>query len=493
MYNLRMSLLFEFQKLAEYELLPHQQRVVDKLKNPDVSGVLVYHGLGSGKTLTSIAAMDQLGMPADVITPASLRENYAKEMTKHLGYVPDDTLIRSYEAANKNPDKGPQGLVVVDEVHNLGRSDSQRSSLLSKIHPHEKMIMLSGSPLRNNPSELAPIINALYGSRVVSRDTAGFNDEFIQDVNVPVSRIERMRGIRPGIIQKIKNEDKLRNLLAGRVDYYDSKADSTDFPDVVERIIPVEMSDRQKRVYDFATGKMPRSLRRKMESLLPPDKRELSQLNAFMQAARQIGDNPSVYDGGRFKTTPEDATKIMAASKNIIDRYEKDKAIKAIVYSNYLSAALEPYDKRLAQSNIPHAFITGNIPFKQRKQSVEDYNNGLLNVLLLSAAGSEGLDLKGTNLVQLMEPHWQDERLNQAIGRAVRYKSHSHLPEDQRKVEVERYISTIPGSWSEKLMNKKPPSSADEYLVDMSKRKSALNEQFLNIIRQASDLPPNVS
>lgn len=37
-------------------LLPHQQRVIDKLKNDDVFGVLAYHGLGSGKSLTSIAA-----------------------------------------------------------------------------------------------------------------------------------------------------------------------------------------------------------------------------------------------------------------------------------------------------------------------------------------------------------------------------------------------------------------------------------------------------
>ena len=76
---------YEEQKAASVttELQPHQQRVVDRMQDDDQRGLIVAHGLGSGKTLTSIAVADALGLPADVVVPASLRANYMKEVQKH--------------------------------------------------------------------------------------------------------------------------------------------------------------------------------------------------------------------------------------------------------------------------------------------------------------------------------------------------------------------------------------------------------------------------
>ena len=53
-------------KIAEIktQLLPHQNRVVDRMKNQ--SGLVVAHGVGSGKSVTSLAVSDALNMPANV-------------------------------------------------------------------------------------------------------------------------------------------------------------------------------------------------------------------------------------------------------------------------------------------------------------------------------------------------------------------------------------------------------------------------------------------
>ena len=59
--------------------LPHQQRAVDKLLKSDQPGLILWHGLGSGKTRTSIEAYKALHMPTSVIVPASLAGNYRKE------------------------------------------------------------------------------------------------------------------------------------------------------------------------------------------------------------------------------------------------------------------------------------------------------------------------------------------------------------------------------------------------------------------------------
>jgi hypothetical protein len=65
--------------------------------------------------------------------------------------------------------------------------------------------------------------------------------------------------------------------------------------------------------------------------------------------------------------------------------------------------------------------------------------------------------------------------MNQIIGRSARYKSHADLPEDERTVDVYRYKSVYPKS---PLPFQKPKTSIDEYLMDLSRRKSKLNKGF---------------
>ena len=72
----------------EVKTFAYQSFVRDYIQRPSpYRGVLVYHGLGSGKTCTSIAAMEALNMsdkskPVFVMTPASLNPNYKDEITK---------------------------------------------------------------------------------------------------------------------------------------------------------------------------------------------------------------------------------------------------------------------------------------------------------------------------------------------------------------------------------------------------------------------------
>lgn len=73
---------------SEVKAFAYQSFVRDYIQKPSpYRGVLVYHGLGSGKTCTSIAAMEALYQvdrtkPVFVLTPASLNPNYRDEITK---------------------------------------------------------------------------------------------------------------------------------------------------------------------------------------------------------------------------------------------------------------------------------------------------------------------------------------------------------------------------------------------------------------------------
>lgn len=71
----------------EVKTFAYQSFVRDFIQRPSpYRGVLVYHGLGSGKTCTSIASMEALynrgQKPVYIFTPASLSKNYRDEITK---------------------------------------------------------------------------------------------------------------------------------------------------------------------------------------------------------------------------------------------------------------------------------------------------------------------------------------------------------------------------------------------------------------------------
>ena len=80
----------------------------------------------------------------------------------------------------------------------------------------------------------------------------------------------------------------------------------------------------------------------------------------------------------------------------------------------------------------------------ERQKIVNDFNSDKFQVLVVTKAGGEGLDLKGVRSVVVMDPTWNDAGLQQVIGRAIRYKSHIHLPQEEQKVTVYFMILSIP-------------------------------------------------
>jgi hypothetical protein len=62
-----------------------------------------------------------------------------------------------------------------------------------------------------------------------------------------------------------------------------------------------------------------------------------------------------------------------------------------------------------------------------------------IKVVLISRAGSEGIDLKFIRQVHILEPWYNMNRIDQIIGRAVRNFSHKDLPFEKRNVQIFMY------------------------------------------------------
>jgi hypothetical protein len=91
----------------------------------------------------------------------------------------------------------------------------------------------------------------------------------------------------------------------------------------------------------------------------------------------------------------------------------------------------------------------------------------IIKVLMITASGSEGINLRSTRYVHIMEPYWNPTRIDQVVGRARRICSHKELPEALQTVEVFLYLMTF----SKAQIDPKNDSAIELKRKDKSKRK----------------------
>jgi superfamily II DNA/RNA helicase len=178
---------------------------------------------------------------------------------------------------------------------------------------------------------------------------------------------------------------------------------------------------------------------------------------------------------------------LRAVVHDIEQGFKKDPNFKAVVYSSFLEGGLEPLAQKLKKREIPYGLFTGAQRDSERNQMVHDYNHGKLKSLLISPAGGEGLDLKGTKLMAVLDPSWNPAKINQVIGRAARYKSHEMLPEAERNVVVKQYLSEPRLGLMGKVKKFfKPDTHAigvDEYIYNRAMEKDQLNNKFTDALK----------
>jgi superfamily II DNA/RNA helicase len=136
--------------------------------------------------------------------------------------------------------------------------------------------------------------------------------------------------------------------------------------------------------------------------------------------------------------------------------------------------------------------IDGSMNQAKRLTAVTQYNSNKIHVLLISKAGGEGLDLKETKFMILMDPGWNPGTAEQVIGRGIRYKSHYHLPKDQQHVDVYKLFlikqseagQAIPTLDEMREQEIKP--AVDLYLRALANDKIETIKYFMDMIRPLS-------
>lgn len=137
-------------------------------------------------------------------------------------------------------------------------------------------------------------------------------------------------------------------------------------------------------------------------------------------------------------------------------------------------------------ANVPEHLV------KQAKDifgTLDNRKGDMIHAILITVSGSEGISLKNVRQVHLLEPFWNDVRVQQVVGRAVRANSHKDLDEADRVVDIFQYCVFIPESKKDSdflLRNSDGMLTADEIVFHISQRKAHIANQFLSLLRKGS-------
>ncbi len=499
-------------------LRDYQIKAIQFINNPNNNSLLIVHGTGTGKTLTALTA-SQCFLDANpdgrilVISPASLLKNFEKEMPKYGGSLSSKYTFYSFtkftslnhgafatafdifyrekidEYQDQYPDKdsdevrhimfkyfntkikkpkviGPDSaargmkiveedprytrykreaedinltsqfdckgaMVIIDEAHHLRSMKVQYKAMFDSVIKAKKILLLTATPFVNTLHDFVPLINILYrDAKILSK----------LNKSVPTGRTDIEDP------KYYKTLDNIANVLTGKVTFYNEKSSDL-FPTVRMHKIEINMT------MDFF-------------------KRYEAELKAG-----SFGDIPELYYNGFRRAV--NAIGVEEYLNQKIDDVLKilRNGHQSLVFTNWLEDGVEILKKVFDKNDVSYLLISGEVLPNERLGIVESFNNKRVQTLIITMAGSEGLDLRETRNVIILDPVWNKATIDQVIGRAVRYNSHIKLRPDQRYVDVYSMVLISPY---------KSVPSGDELLYAIINRKTEILNDVEKMLKEIS-------
>ncbi|MCD4532950.1 DEAD/DEAH box helicase [Nocardioides sp. cx-169] len=421
-------------------------------------GACLADDMGLGKTVTLIALhlhRQEAGAtgPTLVVCPASLLGNWEAEIARFAPGTPTRRFHggeRSLEGLGTDGgfvlttygtmrvDQAALGevdwdLVVADEAQHVKNPQSSTARALRAI-PSRARVALTGTPVENNLTELWAILDwatpGLLGSRNAFRKVwAGPIESGLEPTKAGqfADLIEpfllRRRKSDPGIAPELppKTEtDHLLGLTQEQVVLYEAFV-----RDSMERIERADEEARRGLVLALLTG------------------------------LKQICNHPAHFlkqSTGRLAGRSE---KLDLLDELLGTVLAEDGAV--LVFTQYVAMA-RLLETHLAKAGVPHQFLHGGTPVREREAMVRRFQAGDVPVFLLSLkAGGTGLNLTRADHVVHVDRWWNPAVEEQATDRAYRIGQ-------TRPVQVHRMITqgTIEEKIAELLARKR--SLADSVL-----------------------------
>lgn len=403
----------------------HQLSVANHLYNH--RGAIVVHSVGTGKTLTAIATSqcllnNKIVKKIIVITPTSLQQNFINQL-KMYG-VEDNNIKKNYllftiqgiiTAIKNNKVPAPNNaLVIIDEAHNIRTLYSITfKTIFEYANKANRILLLTATPLINYNYDIINLISLISNRSAIT--------------------IEEFK-------ETIKSKVDTKKYLDGIFSFYNKNEIDPNFP--TKKIIEIFLN-------------MPKTYLKIYETI---ESGQTSKIPDFS------GKNLHVFYNG-LRRASNIIDKISPKVDWIITKIKSEKKSKFVIFSHFINMGIKPIMQWLDEHNIKYASVTGKLTSLKRQDAVDNYNKNIVNILFISKAGSEGLDLKNTNNIIIMESSWNENTIEQIIGRGVRYKSHESLAVKYRHVNIYKLYCVKPLEY--KIINKITSKHLLEYKNNM--------------------------
>lgn len=499
-------------------------------------GIMIYHKIGSGKTLTAIMIAEEWKRYKKimVLLPASLKGNFRDELrSKFTGneYLTDterkklktlhptsqeylDIIAESDKRINKyyiiysynkftllaqeKKINLKNTILIIDEIQNMV---SEEGTFYHVLHeqieksPNDiKIILLSATPMFDKPNEIALTLNLLKPDKGRILPTGKlFNKEFI-DITINKKGTYKY---------SLKNMDIFRELIKGKISYYRG-APLNVFPKRNIKFVKCVMSDFQYSAYkDVLKNEENRNHILKFKNdannilsvkNLPNDffigSRFVSNVVFPNRKINQIG-----FDSFNDKYITEDLEKYSTKFAKILKKIREPNSGKIFVYSNFKEfAGIKSFTKVLEAFGYKNynvfgeglkrfAVFSGDETNEKKEEIKAVYNQkaniygNKLKILLLTPAAQAGISLTCVKQAHILEPTWNWSKMMQIIGRGSRFCSHKNLPKNERFINIYIYQAVI-----NKNNNSEAEETIDQYISKLAKKKHKLITLFEKII-----------
>jgi superfamily II DNA or RNA helicase len=419
-------------------------------------------------------------------------------------------------------------VIIVDEAHNITNNQNYNvlHKVLSKSYNY-RIVLLTATPIFDNAKEIAEIANLLNvndQSKQLPIRNKLFKENFMLNKK---SDYINANILKAGVTEITdKGKSALQKAFFGKVSFLTSNKSTN--PEVIEKgegvitsrvgstkVILCKMSDYQYSVYNQAVNDDIKSNNIKPDmieedesgrQLISLDEDRIKGVNLYKNSndASTMSYPSNMYGKLGFENvTKTNETEIFQTNLEMYSsklytllQNVKNSPGNIFIYSNYTTAGGTSLVEKMLRVNgfteysgrkstQPTFVVFDQKNPEQRDKlrkifnSPENKNGDLIKIVIGSPVMSEGITLKNVRQVHILEPSWNMSRINQIIGRAVRNHSHDDLEQEQRNVEIYKYVSFYPSSEQTDFFIDK-----EKYILSEEKDRS--NKKVERLLKQIS-------
>ncbi|KIV99772.1 uncharacterized protein PV09_08578 [Verruconis gallopava] len=325
------------------------------------------------------------------------------------------------------------GYAVLDEGHKI-RNPNTAITIYCKELRTPNRIILSGTPIQNNLTELWSLFDFVFPMRLGT--LVSFRTQF----ETPI----RIGGYANASNLQVETAMRCAEALKDTISPYllqRYKADvAADLPKKVERVLFCDITALQRQQYQIFLDS------EEMKSILAGKRHSLYGIDIL----RKICNHPDLLDHKRAsgKVNYGDASKSgkMRVVKGLLEMWTK-AGHKTLLFAQHriMLDILEKFVRTM--DGIRYRRMDGNTSIKERQDLVDEFNNDPdIHVFLLTTkVGGLGVNLTGANRVIIYDPDWNPSTDIQARERAWRLG---------QKREVEIYRLMTAGTIEEKIYHR---------------------------------------